>query len=380
MQVVFDHQIFALQQHGGISRYFVEVARWLAGNSAQIEPVILAPFHSNEYLSDVNEVVKVLGRKTRIESRMITEFALAANKMTSPKLARDFRVCPDVIHETYYTRNPIRIKAPRVITVFDMIHELQSERLSKARRLLAQSLTSTKRQAIQRADKIFAISESTKRDLVALFGIPEERIQVTYLAHSHHFTEPDLSSNSRPLEQPYILFVGRRGWYKNFSLFIRGFAASRFGKTGNKIVAFGGGKFNSQELALIKQLGIIDQIIQIGGSDRDLAKYYGAAECFVFPSLYEGFGIPLLEAMASGCPVVCSRISCFKEIASDAAEYFDPQSHEEIATTVDSVISSETKKQKLTSAGRLRAKEFSWSRCAQETLDGYKDVLSVTEP
>ena len=141
------------------------------------------------------------------------------------------------------------------------------------------------------------------------------------------------------------------------------------------LVCFGGGAFTTREIALIKALNIdTKRVRQVPGSDEMLAGFYKAASAFVYPSLYEGFGIPPLEAMSFACPVVCSNVSSIPEIVGDAAEMFDPYDIESIQLAIERVVQDEELKSELINRGKERIKQFSWERCAQETLKVYKKI------
>ena len=142
------------------------------------------------------------------------------------------------------------------------------------------------------------------------------------------------------------------------------------------IVAFGGGSFSSSEIQLLKTLGIQEgQIIHVSGDDAKLANYYYNASAFIFPSLYEGFGLRVLEAMSLDCPVISSNTSSMPEVIGDAAEYFDPKSEEQIVHAIENVVFSETRRKELIMKGRKRHKRFTWKKCADETFEVYKQLL-----
>jgi glycosyltransferase involved in cell wall biosynthesis len=169
--------------------------------------------------------------------------------------------------------------------------------------------------------------------------------------------------------------VGSRGGYKNFSGLLKAFATSPKLKNEFDIVTFGGGAFNKQELQLIKQLGFKNhQVRQIGGGDDILAALYHQAAAFVYPSLYEGFGLPPLEAMAAGCPVVSSNTSSMPEVVRDAGEYFDPINIDEMQNAIEKVVFSNTLQKDLIALGYKNIEHFSWQKCARETLTVYKEL------
>jgi glycosyltransferase involved in cell wall biosynthesis len=177
-------------------------------------------------------------------------------------------------------------------------------------------------------------------------------------------------------DKPYLLYIGWREWYKNFGSFLKCYSTSKRLMKDFNIVAFGGGNFSNIEKQLFKSLGIQEgQVIQVSGDDDKLANYYCNATAFVFPSLYEGFGLPPLEAMAHDCPVISSNTSSMPEVIGDAAEYFDPKSEEQTVHAIENVVYSETRKKELIMKGRKRHKRFSWAKCSNETHEIYKQFL-----
>ncbi|MDP9052031.1 MAG: glycosyltransferase family 4 protein, partial [Acidobacteriota bacterium] len=198
----------------------------------------------------------------------------------------------------------------------------------------------------------------------------------TYLGFtSKGLVEPEKKLN--PRLRPFLLYVGSRLTYKNFERLLEAFAASPLLKNDFDLVCFGGGAFTSKEISLFQQLGLSDECCcQVSGDDATLAALYGSARAFVYPSLYEGFGIPPLEAMSFNCPVVCSGLSSIPEVVGNAAEMFDPYDPESIQKAIERVATDEVLRETLVSRGRERVKQFSWERCAKETLDVYSRVLS----
>ena len=139
---------------------------------------------------------------------------------------------------------------------------------------------------------------------------------------------------------------------------------------------FWGGAFTKKEKELFRSLKIPEnKIVQISGNDMLLSSLYSSAEAFIFPSLYEGFGLPLLEAMSADCPVICSNASSFPEVAGNAAEYFDPESEESLIDALENLLFDEVRKKSLIKAGLDRVKCFSWEKCATETEAVYTKLL-----
>jgi glycosyltransferase involved in cell wall biosynthesis len=274
----------------------------------------------------------------------------------------------DIFHPTYYDPRcvaSLRGK-PFVITIHDMIHELFPGDFPNS------SVPEGKKQLAMKARRIIAISETTKRDIVRLYGIDDAKIDVIY--HGNSLTLPADGPRPTCLPARYLLFVGNRGIYKNFRLCTEAFARLTPDDPLLSLVCVGG-PFSGPEVGLLQSLGIADKVKQMQVSDETLALAYQYALAFVFPSLYEGFGIPLLEAFSCECPVIASRASCFPEIAADAAEYFDPADTGSLLEAIKKVILVPGRAKELRELGRLRARSFTWEKTCLETLASYMRAL-----
>ena len=178
------------------------------------------------------------------------------------------------------------------------------------------------------------------------------------------------------LHKPYLLYVGSRSGYKNFDMFINAIASSKNLIDEMNIICFGGGVFSKLELVHFEGLGFKKgQINQVSGGDELLGSFYRGAVAFVYPSLYEGFGIPPLEAMVNDCPVICSNTSSVPEVVGDAGKYFDPNSVDDMRESIESVVYSESQRDSLRVLGKNRLRNFSWEKCANETLTVYKSLV-----
>ncbi|MFZ2407322.1 MAG: glycosyltransferase family 1 protein [Methylobacter sp.] len=363
MKIAFDSQIFTMQEYGGISRYICSLAAHLADIEG-VEASIIAPFYINAYLENLPK-----GIVSGIRIPKIPKTGRAFHR-SGLWLARGAiaRLAPQIVHETYYNATPIAPKGARtVVTVYDMIHELfpaafpQHDRTSERKRI-----------ATQRADHVLCISESTRRDLLELFGLPEDKVSVVYLGFDR--LPPMILESDH--KKPYLLYVGYRSDYKNFEGFLRAYAGSPWLRNNFDVVSFGGDAFSSIEKKLFDDLKLSDnQLLQMNGNDSELANAYRGAALFVYPSLYEGFGIPPLEAMSLGCPVACSNNSSVPEVVGSAAEQFDPKDTESIRTALERVLNSTARRTELIDKGHVRCGQFSWERCAEETLAVYRSLM-----
>jgi len=364
MRILFDQQIFCQQKYGGISRYFYELANQLASMEGQ-QVEIFAPFYINEYFHRGSKVSPHGIKVSRVHhTRFLNTAALCL--LVRPR--RDV----DIYHETYYSRSDYCPRtAIRMLTVFDMIHEKLNGQFSKSDRA-----SQDKALAVERADHIICISEHTRQDLIELFGVNTAKTSVVHLGFT--LTNRDESLQKRfPSARPFLLYVGNRFGYKNFEGLLQAYSMSFRLMRDFDLICFGGGELTAREKGLIQQLGLpAESVRHVSGDDAILAEYYRAASAFVFPSLYEGFGIPPLEAMSFDCPVVCSNVSSIPEIVGNAGEMFDPHEPDSIREAVERVVNDDALRQGLIARGRERIKLFSWERCARETLDVYKQVLS----
>lgn len=363
-QVVYDHQAFLMQQFGGISRYFCELASRLSQNSA-FDTSVIAPFHVNQHLKSTRGC-KVIGnyfpyrffgaKRIRRWGRQLAFRYLYWSKNKT-----------DIAHETYYSINPWGSARYRVVSVYDMTHELFAEdpRLNPC-------TTIAKRAAVSRADHVICISESTKQDLIRLFGVDERKTSVVHLGFTLN-TDETVRPAKLASEKPYLMYVGIRWGYKNFVQLCRAFSSSSL-KNSFDLVAFGGGAFSTDEVAELNQLGIANCVHQVSGDDGLLASYYQGATAFIYPSLYEGFGIPPLEAMNFGCPVVCSNTSSIPEVVGDAAVLFDPTSEESMCVAIEDLLRNDRFRTEMIRRGYARVQHFSWAKCAAETAAIYRQI------
>ena len=365
-RISFDHQTFELQPYGGISRYFCELAVRLA-TMPSCSVNIIAPLHVNEYLRSVppsiQKVACYVGRVPKI--RRITR---AVNNFVAPTLLRRQR--PDIVHRTYYAAGQAPVPGARtVITVYDMIHERFHQQMAHLKDAPG------KREAISAANHIICISESTRRDLIEIFDVNPAKTSVVYLGF-------DLMSGNDSLEvampdREFLLYVGRRSGYKNFDGLLAAYSASPRLHENFDIVCFGGGPFDADEKAAIATASSRDGAVkQIGGSDAILRHLYQRAAVFIYPSLYEGFGIPPLEAMNFDCPVVCCPVSSIPEVVGSAASFFEPGDAGSLVEAIEKVVDDAAYRANLIQLGHERLKLFSWQRCAEQTLDVYEKVLA----
>ncbi len=363
MRIVFDGQAFQLENRGGISRYVV----WLAAalQKLHVDVRVVAPVHHNAHLHEASGIP----RSGRYFERPLLNRRVDAlmNRLLEP--AALYMARPDILHATYYTGRSTGGAKARVLTVHDMIHERFTHWHPH------DPIMAMKARAVAQADHVICISRATQLDLCELLQVPEHKTSV--ICHgANRLPQPSLEALSRVPAEPFVLFVGQRHRHKNFGVLLRAFGASPLGQSGLRLIAFGGKPFNADELEEARRCGLDgSRLARVTGDDDLLAAYYSRAVVLVYPSLYEGFGAPLLEAMALGCPVITCNASCMPEIAGDAALYFQPGDPEELAVTIERLYSSSGLRHDIVAAGHRREAQFTWEKCASETLSVYTKVL-----
>ncbi len=382
MKVLYDFQTFQSQIYGGISRYFAELIDSLPLN---VKYQIAICYSDNVYLHRKNlcsglqplQDVRsqflrnaVLGEKESQMQKVYTNSHKYGNTSNANKICsiealknEDF----DVFHPTYfddYFLEHIGDK-PFVLTIHDMIHELFPELLFDT------FLPARKANLVQKASHIIAISENTKRDVVNILDVPENKVTVIYHGSSLW------KGNRRSLDLPerYLLFVGERGMHKNFLFFARSMQAILM-EVKDLYILCTGRKFMEAENSYLMKLGIRDRFIHRFIEEEDFFEVYHKAIAFIYPSYYEGFGIPILEAFEAGCPVVVSQASCFPEVAGNAALYFEPKNMKQLQDAILSLMNNIVLRQDLIEKGKLQAGLFSWQKTATETLKVYEQVLT----
>jgi len=239
---------------------------------------------------------------------------------------------------------------------------------------------------LRKADKIIAVSNSTKSDLIKFFNLPSEKIEVIYEAADERF-KVLIDDDVRDIKQkynltfPFILYVSGLAPHKNLITLIKAFHKVKPKGIDHKLVITGKKRWKYKEIFdSIDALHLQDDVIFTGYvPDEDLPGLYNAADLFVYPSLYEGFGLPPLEAMACGCPVIVSNTSSLSEVVGDSGILFDPYDVEELADCILNVLKNIKFKEKMIKKGLSRAKLFSWEKCTKSTLCVYEEVYSALQ-
>lgn len=356
--------MFSIQKYGGITKYFCELMKNLPTEHQFKLSLLLS---DNQYLKEDFKIFKkvniplpdresrwklILKKRLYSVNKTYSEYIIDTNKY-------------DLLHPTYYdTYFLSKLKKPYIITVHDLIEFRFKELYAKNTRIPQME------KIIKNANRIISISENTKNDLINIFKIQPEKIDVIH----HGFNKP-LTLNKPNALGRYILFVGRRGVYKNFEIFVRAVSVLLNKQSDLKLICVGD-PFKKEEMDMLRTLKISEKSMTLGVNERKLNNLYSNALVFVYPTLYEGFGMPVLEAFANNCPVCLSNTSSLPEIAGDAGAYFDPTDQDSILHAIERVIFDNDFSKKLINAGKKRLINFSWKNCAEETVASYKKILN----
>lgn len=384
IRVLYDDGGFVMP-YGGVARYFTEMIKrfppevsWKFGmigtsNLYLQQPPYSMPPHKQDIKGFIKDTLR--GHSFRGVSHLYRILAhLFPNRFPSGELANaralqaEFQKGEfDILHLTaahpvHNNWKPILGKKPIVVTIYDLIPEIiyNDRRIAKMRRRLLKDAT-----------HIIAISEHTKKDIMRIYGVPDKKITVIHLG----FLMPDVTAPiSFPLPKSYVLYVGARGGYKNFRFLVKAIAPIL--KTSDISLFCTGAQFSDEEIVLFDKLGISDKIQQRFVADAEMPSLFASAVAFVYPSIYEGFGIPILDAFASKCPVLVARASCFPEVAGDAALYFDLKDVLDFRRKCTLLMDNDLR-QLLITKGKERVRQFSWQKCANQTVEVYRKVLTA---
>ncbi len=362
IRVAFDDQVFVAQRRGGFSKYFVELIKRLPNHG--IEPVLLPTATLNLHLAESGLVPRApepskvaaglswLGWRAlghpRAQSRTLPEF--------------------DVLHHTFTHPSYLNLwKGPRVLTVVDMTPELFPDLFRWGNPHFA------KRRFAERADAIVSISHNTTNDLARLYG--EHLRQKTTTIHfgiGDEYLTPAIP-DALQLPPRYALFVGVRGGYKDFETAVKALAKVRThpAHAGLALVVAGGGPLTDEERRLLADYSLDSATSHVRPGDAQMPELYRRAEVFVFPSQYEGFGMPTLEALASGTPTVLADASCSREVGGKAALYAPVKDVDAFAAQMLTALESPGGAQR-SASGREHAASFTWEANAAAHAELYR--------
>lgn len=368
MRILYDHQVFSLQDAGGASRYHFELLRALRQEEGVNLELLMGLGDSVMPFAELRGAhARILARRTGIKPG----FARYAINETLSAIVGPLRGRVDIYHPTLYRALPWLRRRRVVVTHHDCTHERFPHLFRNAASIIA-----NKRRLFAEADAIVCVSSSSQRDLLHFYDVAEQK---THVVH-HGFTplrfpsEDTKAIGSLPTD-PYLLYVGSRAGYKNFSLLLEAFSLSGLAGS-HRLLAVGGGAFTADEQQQIASRRLSGRVSVVPkATDVVLARAYLGAALFVYPSLYEGFGFPPLEAMSLGCPVLVNRSSSLPEVCGDAASYFGSCEPEELSRVLLNTLGNPENLVAKRRLGEEQVKLFEWSQSARSTLGIYRRVL-----
>jgi glycosyltransferase involved in cell wall biosynthesis len=360
VRVLYDEQIFTVQRQGGISNYFFQLIRqFKAHPELGVEAISLCGSYRNPEIGLELGCMNSHSSAAASLGRLL--FALVRKK--------NIKAQGDLAHLTFYFPGFLRRfpSLPKVVTLFDMI----PEKVTSKFRLWNPHFS--KSQYFREASRILSISNTSSTEMNQIYGTSFPTA-LTYLGVGPEF-RPGLPK-ARWAPETYVLFVGNRRGYKNWENTAIAFSTVRETYPELVLLAVGGGRFNWREILQLKRLGISEFVKQSNVAQFELPNIYSNALLLVYPSIHEGFGLPLVEAMGSGIPIAAANTLINKEICGEAAHLFDPLDADAIATTVLGILSETFPLTDKLDEGKQRALDFSWYACAKKTAEAYREALT----
>ncbi len=369
LQIILEGKIFEDQPLGGISRIYQEILPRICNMDERILFSILTADRLMQALPQHAQITNYhsgfpVHRFLRPQAIFwqLQDYLRARLQITSIQLGKN-----TIWHATYF-QLPNWWEGPKVVSVYDLIHEKYPHFFNKG---YDDIFRERKKRAILAADKVICISESVQSEVVEMYSLPQERVIAIPLACGDSFqqlSQEEIPSDFR-VDRPFLLYVGSRSHYKNFKTLLSAYAAWSH-RTEVELWVVGNPWSKGEQEAIIAA-GLQSNIIcRSGITDEELVALYNQALAFVYPSLSEGFGIPLLEAMACGCQIVASRIPTFIEVAKDVPYFFDPLNKDELISALDAACFSPKNN------GRRDdiLANYSWDRNARTTLQIYEQL------
>lgn len=365
MRILYDHQLFSLQNAGGASRYFYELIRFLT-TVPDVQTELLMGINASIYpFSQLPaDKVRVVGFRDSVPPGTLRYIV----NETWGNVVAAGRGKMDVYHSTAYLRMPL-IRARKVVaTHHDCTYERFPELFPNAKKALW-----ARKRLFPSVDAIICVSESCRQDLLHFYNV--DRAKTCVIHHGLSILPRSTVAAAQlqsHLRRDYLLYVGMRAAFKNFDALLQAFRDSGLSDSLDLLV-LGGGPFTAQEKLRIANLGLNDCVIGFPAvSDELLAEAYARAKLFIYPSLNEGFGLPPLEAMSLGCPVLASDIPAIREVCRDAPFYFDPQDQGSFNRELLRAVNDKGARHHAIERGKQVSGRYSWEKCGRETLALYR--------
>jgi len=378
MKIAFDCRIIRDKNPAGISRVVLELLKKVLSCDKKNEYYLI--FDSEEMKDFVSYYFRNIKKSVKI---LIVPYGILTpqNLIYFPGILKEREI--DIYYAPYYFCSPFVNKRIKVIlTVFDLMHFLFPYFKMSFTRKMYHRVKLASKVVFRRADRIVTISVNTSRDLVRNFKISPRKVRMIYMGVSDNFRVIKKELAIRFMEEKfslrnYILFVGRNEPHKNLKSLILAYnylPANLKQKYKLLLVGKEDERYKPELRYLVQRLGLESNVIFAGYvDDAELPYIYSGASLFVLPSLYEGFGIPILEAMACGIPVTCSNSSSLPEVGSDAAIYFNPRDYRDISEKMEKVLTDNILRYSLIEKGLLQVKNFTWFNAANSLLECFNE-------
>jgi mannosyltransferase len=357
MKVIFDNIIFSLQKSGGISVYWYEILSRIV-NQTEINKL---------YIEEKPKETNIFRNKLSIDAKNCIRSIFKINSFLNRYRNLDFNIDNNkfIFHSSYYRTLSKSLKKKNNVKEVVTVHDFTYELFSSGPKKWVHSWQ--KKKAIKAADVIICISENTKRDLLHFYPqFSKKDIRIVYNGvSSDYFKLADLENNTIA-SSPFLLFVGSRAGYKNFDFTIEAIA-----QTNDFILKIVGGKLNKKELNLLNKKLLNRWELIESANNLELNTLYNNAFALVYPSSYEGFGIPVVEAMKAGCPFIALKKSSIPEVAGDAGVLMDDLTIDFFNEALSKI---KTDREEIIIKGLNQVSNFSWEKCYYETLNIYKEL------
>lgn len=370
MEVIVDGVIYQSQSHGGISRLYSEILPRMCAMDDSLQITLLTSSRCKQSLPTHARIqphplfpVEIMLRPYRLWWPVIPRIRAFVQRLAVGS-ARG-----RIWHSTYYTVLE-GWTGPAVVTVYDMIYERFAHLFNRP---IDEQFRERKQSCVLSADAVICISETTQKDVQQFYGIDASKTQVVLPAYNPVFRvlENNMDYSLKlPLDKPFLLYVGSyRSYHKNFRVLLQAYSSWPRRKEVDLVVV--GRRWSKEEMQHLAKLGITDRLhLLVDVDDQRLCLLYNQASAFIYPSLYEGFGVSLLEAMACGCPIIASRIPSTLELTGECPICFEPTETEGLIAAFDAAL-SEGRDSERVWLGLERVKCYSWDKTAKQVLEVY---------
>jgi glycosyltransferase involved in cell wall biosynthesis len=364
--IVYDLQAYGFSPHGGIARIFDELFAHIQLAKTPFKAYLYTDHHLQRYPATGSRVVFHPDGLTM--HPLLRRFPALRHAAQPLLQSRRKKLNIRLHHPTFYPGYPTFAHLPTVVNVYDLVHETieHADNMPDHRGYL-----DIKRQWIERAARLICISEATRDDLLHHYHVPRDRVHVIHLGYGSIFRPKEITPQP---DRPFFLYVGSRQRYKNFHRLVAAYGA--WNKRDDIDLVVVGGRCQQDDRHIMDNAGNPTGVRFTGPvSDEQLCDLYNQAAGFIYPSLKEGFGIPLLEALACRCPMLISDIPVFREVAADQALYMDPLRIESMVDGLDRLLAFD-KSGWSDEARQSILSRYSWEKCSREILSVYQEVLA----